>query len=239
VHVAGTAARVARSTLAGGTDARAVADAGGDAHLDTSRPAGAANLDRAGDALVRLLEGDRRLALDVLPAAGARLESGPAGWGSGPAEHPVEEIGEGTVGAEQLLELLGIDGAVLDLRTPGSGGRRARAAGLFPGGDLLPVRAVGVVLLPLLRVAEDLMGLVDLLEALDRTRVVGIDVGMVLAGELAEGGMHLLGGRPPGDAKDLVVIAKTRGHRCHQYRFGRAAQTLPPLGGGHTAARGR
>ena len=67
--------------------------------------------------------------------------------------------------------------------------------------------AVGVVDAALLGVGEDLVGLGGLLELLLRLRVVGVDVGVELAGQPAEGLLDLLLGGAALDAEHLVVVA--------------------------------
>src|SRR5207253_2979406 len=68
----------------------------------------------------------------------------------------------------------------------------------------------GVVALPLAGVAQDFVGLVDLLEADLGLGVIGIAVGMVLEGELAVGALQLLTARALRYPEDLVVIALDR-----------------------------
>jgi hypothetical protein len=71
--------------------------------------------------------------------------------------------------------------------------------------EALPLRTDGVVALALLGIGEDLVGLVDLLEALLRLRFL-VDVRVVLARELAVGLLDLLGARILRDAECLVVV---------------------------------
>src|SRR4030095_7607212 len=91
---------------------------------------------------------------------------------------------------------------------------RARLAGVDPlesAGllaalpEALPLRTDRVIPLALLRVGEDLVGLVDLLEALLRLGLL-VDVRMVLARELAGRLLDLLGARILRDAECLVVV---------------------------------
>ncbi len=100
--------------------------------------------------------------------------------------------------------MLWIDGEVLILPTasvegarsggppPCREGRLATASRALPLVVLLPVSPQLVVLCALLWVREHLVGLVDLLELLLGRLVVGIHVGMVLAGQLAVGLAHLV-----------------------------------------------
>src|SRR5580765_5509042 len=71
---------------------------------------------------------------------------------------------------------------------------------------LTPVRAQLVVFAALFRIAEHLVGLVDLLEAGLRRLVARIDVGVVLPGELAERLLDLFFRGGFADAKRRVVI---------------------------------
>src|SRR5207249_3409448 len=64
-----------------------------------------------------------------------------------------------------------------------------------------------VVLLPLVRVAQDVVRLVDLLEAVGGLRIVGIAIGMVLLREAAKRLLDLVGGRRLGHAEDLVIVS--------------------------------
>ena len=81
--------------------------------------------------------------------------------------------------------------------------------GPAPGGTLADVAEL-VVLGPLLRVAEDRVGLLDLLEPGLGRLVPGIEVGMVFAGQLPVGLLDVGQGRSPGDAQDLIVIFRHR-----------------------------
>jgi hypothetical protein len=67
--------------------------------------------------------------------------------------------------------------------------------------------AEAVVGLALLGVGEHLVGLGRRLELLLGLGVVGVDVGVQLAGETAEGALHLRLGGAALDAEDLVVVA--------------------------------
>ena len=76
-----------------------------------------------------------------------------------------------------------------------------------------------VVLLAALRIGEDLVGLVDLLEARVSIRV-GVDVGVPLLGQLPEGALDLFVAGAALKPQDLVVVAG-RGHAMPEYREGR------------------
>src|SRR5271170_2475854 len=60
------------------------------------------------------------------------------------------------------------------------------------GRTALPVRSQFVVFFAFLRIPEHLVGLVDLLETLLGVFIAGVDVRMVLAGQLAIGGLDFL-----------------------------------------------
>src|SRR5262249_16224605 len=97
------------------------------------------------------------------------------------------------------------------LRTsPPSAARRRSATRTRPRAARARERAVlaqHVVFLALVVVAQDVVGLVDLLEALRRLRVVWFAVRVILLGELAEGLFDLIGCRVFSDAKDPIVVA--------------------------------
>lgn len=76
----------------------------------------------------------------------------------------------------------------------------------------LPVRAELVILTPLLRVAQDFIGLIDFLELFFRHFFVLGRIGVELSRELAKGGFHFLSSRGFRDAKGLVIITELRGH---------------------------
>src|SRR4029078_11515608 len=75
----------------------------------------------------------------------------------------------------------------------------------------LPVLAEAVVELALLGVAEHLIRLGDLLEAILRARVL-VDVRMVLARELPVRLADVLGARTARDAEGLVVVVEADRH---------------------------
>ena len=90
-----------------------------------------------------------------------------------------------------------------------------------------PARAAGtaidagpperVVARPPLGIGQDLVRLVDLLEALLGRRI-GVDVRVPLLGQLAEGALDLGVGRCPLDAEDHVEVALCRGHGDERIR---------------------
>ncbi len=143
------------------------------------------------DPLQRVLEGEVDLNLEVGAALGARAllrRSPPA------AEDPAEEVTE--VGCVEVA---------LEIEATAA----ARVEALAPGR-----RAELVVGLALLRIREDVVGRLDLLEALFGRRVARILVRVVLAGELAVRLLDLVSRGSLGDAEGGVQIL---GRRRHAY----------------------
>src|SRR5438046_1954905 len=83
---------------------------------------------------------------------------------------------------------------------------RTKLRALFPVGSQL------VIFLPLFRVAEDFVGLVDFLEPFFGGLFVFGDVGMVLPREFAEGLADLLVARSAFDAQNLVIVPELYRH---------------------------
>ena len=117
--------------------------------------------------------------LHVVAQIGAALAAVAAAAAAGHAEDALEQVGEG--GAEIRAETM-------------------PAAALLEGGV-----AEAIVGGALVRILEDLVGLVDLLELVLAVLVAGVAVGMPFHGELAERGLELavIGGAL--DLQDLVV----------------------------------
>ena len=140
---------------------------------------------RAGD---RLVEADRDLGLEVAAALGAWLASRrpPAAAAAAPAAGGLaEEVGEDVAEAARVEARLAA-AAAPDVRER--------------------VAQLAVVLLALVGIAEHVVGLGDLLEALLGLRVARVLVGVVLARELAVGLLDVVGRRLALDAEHLVVI---------------------------------
>src|SRR4029450_13753512 len=139
--------------------------------------------------------------LDVAPLASAAPAACPATGGAFGAAEPAaeerrEEVGERVLIAEHLLHFFlrhraeaALAAADVDIPLTGKRIWRARTFRLLVG---TPVRAELVVFLPLGGIAEHLVRLVDLLELRLGRLVAGIDVGVMFAGELAEGLLDLL-----------------------------------------------
>ena len=79
-----------------------------------------------------------------------------------------------------------------------------KAALVEPLGKTL--RSHRIVDLPLLRIAQDLVGLVDQLELGFGRLVSRISVGMVLHGQLPVGLLDLVGRGPSADAQNAIVV---------------------------------
>src|SRR5580704_11389070 len=161
--------------------------------------------DRLGSAGVRVaqIEVDRRLEIlsascDARPLR--RLTAPDAG------EEDVKEIGEAARcarPAEVELELLAADVGAIP----------ALLFGLLRG--LLPVRSEYVVFLALLGIAQDFVGLGNLLEfLLGLFRIIGIGVGMPLARELAIGGLDIFLGSVLWNAQDRIVVPEIHSAEC-------------------------
>src|SRR5205823_3062413 len=108
-------------------------------------------------------------------------------------------------------------------------GAEARPA----AGALLEGRmAEAVIRRPLVRVLQDLVGLVDFLEAVLGVAVAGIAVRMQLHGKLAEGRFQLCVARAPRHPQDLVVVALghlTRSSGLQEFSPGPFALQESPL----------
>ena len=158
-------------------------------------------------------ERDQNVTLDI----GAALGAGPGG---GPLAEAVRSAGKfrPSGAAEKLLEKIAEPGAVEMIlvrwsavtSAPGSGGRRTVA--------LLPACAQFIEFFPLRRVAQDLVGLVDLLEFFLGGLFVLRHVGMVFAGQLAEGLLDFLVGRLARYAERGVVVFECDGHGASMTR---------------------
>ena len=136
--------------------------------------------------------------LDVLALAGGRAgrpaEGIEAPEAALPAEESVEEIT--VVGPHRARASL----------------RLILARELLLSLDPFPVRPHLIVLLPLAAVAQDLVGLVDQLEALGRLGVL-VHVRMELTGQAPIGGLDLFVGRRPRHSQGRVVVLVLRcGH---------------------------
>ena len=154
-----------------------------------------AHVDRDLVAEHRLLERDRDRDLHVLAAGRTAGAAPPAAERAAAAEERLEDVAQPTA-AEQVVHV----------RHPGLAAD-ARLAETVVAGALLVVGEHGV-------------GPRDLLEALGRVRVVGVGVGMQLAGPLAVRLLEVVGRRRPAHAQQFVVVS--HGHTPNA--SGRASQ---------------
>ncbi len=151
-------------------------------------------VDRRLDPVDRVEERQVQLGLEVVAALGpgpARRAPGRRVATPAATEQPAEQVvdvgrrvGEGAIGAGPAPE------------------SAAHAAHATHGTELAHL----VVLLALGLVAHDVVGGRDLLEAVFGARIVGVGVGMQLAGQLAVRARDLLLGRGVRDAERLVVV---------------------------------
>src|SRR3954471_136543 len=144
-------------------------------------------------ALERLVERDRDLGLEIGAARGLR----PAGARLRAAAEQV---------AQDVAEAAGLEAAEAALAR---GPAAPRPAAAPAGAEEDPA---AVVLLALVGVAHDVVGRLDLLEALLGLRVVRVAVRVVLARELAVGLLDLVGRRLALDAQDGIWVSL--GHPC-------------------------
>src|SRR5581483_11447900 len=199
--------------VAVGDDARAVALRAGDRPRPGLRAGAAADvagrlrLDRHphGDALERVVEREAHARLEVGAALRPRPRRAAAAAAAEDAAQPAEQVG-------QVAEVDVLDANVLEA-AEGPGAGAADASG-----------AEAVVLLALLRVGEQVVRRLDVLEPLLRLLVAGVAVRVVLARKLAIRLLDLVVGRRPRDAERGVRIL----HR-----------PTPPRPPGPAAARGR
>jgi hypothetical protein len=119
---------------------------------------------------------------------------------SAATEEHLEEVGEvariagGEADASPVAVRLGVAGEVE---------ATGRALGVLVA---IPVGSELVVFLALFGVGEDLVGLVDFLEFGFSFAVVGVEVGVVLAGQFTEGGLDLFFGGGLFYAEYVVVV---------------------------------
>src|SRR5262245_34309119 len=142
--------------------------------------------------------------LEVSAALGARACATTTAAAAEDAAEPAEDVGQ--------VEVAFLEADVLEAAGPctGAGARAAER----------------VVLLPLLRVGEQVVGLLHLLEALLGLRVAVVRVGMVLPRELAIRLLDLVCGGAPLDAEHLVRVTGRHGYPATTTRAGR--RTLSP-----------
>ena len=145
---------------------------------------GGRSLDLYGGAEDRLLQRELEIVLQVRAAVGARTASAGAGGAEDVAEHGIEDVAEA--------------GRAAETRAGGRGRVHARVAELIVGGALALV-------------AQDLEGLLDLLEFLLRGLVARIPIRVQLHRQPAICLLDLGLGRVPADLEQFVVIAFRHG----------------------------
>ena len=157
------------------------------------------------------VKGHQDVAFDILAALENSLIPEPG------APRPTKTAGRAAATAKELLEEITEPRAIeMEFRTPFRSTTTSAITALRRRGLsfwMVPVRAQLIVLPPFLRVAEDFVGLVDFFELLLGSGFVPGDVGVVLAGQLAERFLDLRVARVPGHAKNIVVILEFNGHR--------------------------
>ena len=184
----------------------------GHARRDGQAQVAAVHRDGARAAVVGLFQAQLQLGLVVGAGSGTTAAAGapPARV----AEQRAEEVGK--VFALALAKWAAALALALGVLAPveaaaGRGAAPRAAARLLL--VTLPIGPKLVVLLPLLGVAEHLVGLVDFLEFLLCALVVGVHVGVVLAGQLAVGLLDLLGRGRFFEAQRLVIVFVVHGER--------------------------
>ena len=145
--------------------------------------------------------------------AGTPAEAAAEGGLTAPAaEERLEEIAEPGA-AEFELDAAAVPAGL----TPESAARSAAAPirRRLKSARLIPIRAELIVFRALLGIAQDLVGLVDLLEfLLGRGFLLRLGhIGMVLARELAEGAFDFVRAGRLRDAERLVIIPKLNRHK--------------------------
>lgn len=172
----------------------------------------------------RFFQRDHDVGLDVASAFGASLPLTERGATesrlTSAAEKRFKEI------AEARATKFEIDPAAVarGVSTKPAAGLRIPARRRLKSPRLIPIRSELIVLLPFLRIAQDLVGLVDLLKLFFRGFLVFRDVGMMLARQLSKRLLDLVVGRCFRNAKGFVIISKLDCHfspakLCAQGRF--------------------
>jgi hypothetical protein len=115
-----------------------------------------------------------------------------AGAGAALGRAPAEQV------RQDVAEVAGVEAAEAALARAGAGARASAGA---------EEDAAAVVLLALVGVAQDVVGRLDLLEALLGRGVVRVAVRVVLAGQFAVGLLDVVGRRLAVDAQDRIWIS--------------------------------
>ena len=135
-------------------------------------------------------------------------------------------------GPARCEEIRKIEAAEIHVRAGGPAG--TRPPGRRAGKAVLGIEAVLVVHLALLRVAQDVVGFLDVLEALLGGLVPGVQVGMILARELPVGLADLVRGGLARNAQRFVIVVLGSRH-SNQTGIRAGARRLRQPGPGPTA----
>ena len=192
-----------------------------------------ANRDRRPGAADGVPEVDLERVLDVLAALFRRAPAPEA-----TAEHLVQDVGEAPlVLRSPPAARAGPEALEVEPGTAGALPKREAVAAVGPAPVLACARRVEagletlgaelVVELPLVGVGEDVVREGDVLEPLLRLLVPRVQVGVVLAGELAVGLLDVVGARVPRDTEDGVEILLVRHPRATAARVTRCTVAGP------------
>ena len=208
IQIAGRATVVPGVALAGETDALALADAGFNPHLVGIRAGGVALDARPAQGdftqrpVQRFLEGDKKVGLDVLAAGRTGRPASAGAEALAPAaKEGFEKIAEARAAELEARVARACGGAA----TMGPVGRAV-------AGRVVPIGPKRIVAPAFLRIAQDLVGLVDLFESLFGGGFVFRHVGMIEPRKFAEGGLDLVRRGDARDAERLVVVLELHGH---------------------------
>src|SRR5262245_304850 len=200
VHVAGRSAVEPGAALAGQAQCGAVAHAARNGDVE----AAAVQCDATLPTVQDIVERQGQLPLDVV-ARHRHSDATPAR--SAPAVRgPAEDRGEEVAEVAAVTDVVPVTGRHRWAAASARWRREIHAA--------LVVAAERVVFGALVRVAEHLVGLVDLLEPFSGLRALrrGLQIRMVLARELPVGSLDVVCACRAGRAEDLVVVAELYGH---------------------------
>ena len=168
---------------------------------------GTLQTDRARRTLQDFVKRHQDVALDVLATLGE--------WRAarGILLRSAETAEWATATAEELLEEIAETGAIeMEFRTLfGAAAESTLRLRCLPF-RMVPIRSQLIVLSPLLRVAENFVGLVDFLELFFGNGLVFGNVGVIVVGEFAECLLDFFVARITGHAENVVVVLEFNGH---------------------------
>ena len=162
----------------------------------------------------RLLKRDHDVGFDIAAALGSsrplsKTSSAETSRPASAAKKLLEEIAEAGP-AEFEFHATAVPGAVATESTTRL--LRIPSRRWVEPARLIPIRAQLVVFLSFLRIAEDLVGFIELFEFFFRGRLVLVDVRMVFARQLAERLADFIVARRFRNAERLVIISKLDSH---------------------------